>query len=73
MNGSESKAEIVPWLGSLQAIPVTKGVSTVKLRYRPPAFVIGAWISGIAWCILLVSLVGSLFRKRERVHPNDQS
>ena len=64
---STELVEIVPWLGSLQAIPIEQGKCTVELVYEPPAFWRGAWISGLGWGILLVLSGIQFIRQRKSV------
>jgi uncharacterized membrane protein YfhO len=46
---SQSRYEIIPANYTLLAIPLTRGEHLLRVEYRPLSFVIGAWISVIAW------------------------
>ncbi|MET0618886.1 MAG: YfhO family protein, partial [Thermoanaerobaculia bacterium] len=51
--------------GPFLALKVPAGSTQVRMRYRPPGFVAGAWISGIT----LVILVAVWLRRRTATHP----
>ena len=47
----QSKYEIMPANYILMAIPLAAGEHLLRVEYRPLPFVIGAWVSAIAWLV----------------------
>ncbi|HLE16886.1 MAG TPA: hypothetical protein VI728_01230, partial [Syntrophales bacterium] len=45
----QSKYEIMPANYTMMAIPLAAGEHLLRVEYRPLPFVIGAWVSAIAW------------------------
>jgi hypothetical protein len=52
-NQEEEPYEVIPANGFMRAIPLEAGSHHILLQYKPTAFVIGAWISGISWVVFL--------------------
>ena len=50
-----------------QALAIRPGESRVELVYRPTSFVVGAWVSGLAWIVLIGGIgLASVRRRMER-------
>ncbi len=52
-DSSENVYKVMPANGFQKAIPLQAGKHHILMEYRPEAFVIGAWISGISWVLFL--------------------
>jgi uncharacterized membrane protein YfhO len=50
---AENSYQVIPANGFQKAIPLEAGKHHILMEYRPDAFVIGAWISGISWVLFL--------------------
>ncbi|MCA9141789.1 MAG: hypothetical protein KDB05_03345 [Planctomycetales bacterium] len=49
----------------MRAVILPAGTHRVVYRYRPPTFVLGAWISGIAWMLVIVGAILRLLRAKD--------
>jgi hypothetical protein len=65
-DSAESSYQVMPANGFQRAIPLQAGKHHILMEYRPDAFVIGAWISGISWALFMgcFFLMGPLSRRR---------
>ena len=52
-DSAENIYQVMPANGFQQAIPLQAGKHHILMEYRPEAFVIGAWISGISWLLFI--------------------
>jgi len=50
--------------GLFRAVAVPEGHSVVEFRFRPLSVRVGAWVSGVAWLLLLAFLAGRIRRRR---------
>jgi len=46
------------------AVPLRPGERAVELIYRPRGFVVGSWLSGLAWALVVAISVRALIRRR---------
>jgi hypothetical protein len=52
-DSTENIYQVMPANGFQRAIPLQAGKHHILMEYRPEAFVIGAWISGISWLLFM--------------------
>ncbi|MEI7638515.1 MAG: hypothetical protein WCJ37_14490, partial [Syntrophus sp. (in: bacteria)] len=63
----QSKYEVMPANYTLMAIPLAAGGHLLRVEYRPRSFVIGAWVSAIAW-LGFGGLLSFVFIRRHKVN-----
>ncbi|MEI6315531.1 MAG: hypothetical protein WCO89_11725, partial [Syntrophus sp. (in: bacteria)] len=63
--GAQKEYEILPANYTLMAIPLAAGEHLLRVAYRPLPFVIGAWVSAIAW-LGFGGLIGFVFLRRRK-------
>ena len=64
--GAQKEYEILPANYTLMAIPLAAGEHLLRVEYRPLAFIIGAWVSAIAW-LGFGGLLGFFLIRRRKV------
>jgi len=71
----QGQYRIVPANYTLMAIPLKVGKHHFRVDYRPVQFVIGAWVSGIAWIgyggLLLFVFIGMNIQRQNRKKLQD--
>jgi len=65
VGGVKKEYPIIPADYFLQAIPLSEGVHTITIEYLPSGFVVGKWVSLIAW-IIYAGLLGWYFARKRR-------
>lgn len=61
---AQPEYEVVPANYALMGVPLEAGSHRLRVEYRPTSFVLGAWISGVAWVLWLGLAVGAFRRSR---------
>ena len=65
--GAQKEYEILPANYTLMSIPLAAGEHLLRVEYRPQSFVIGAWVSVIAW-LGFGGLLSFVFIRRRKLN-----
>lgn len=63
--GAQKEHQIMPANYTLIAIPLAAGEHSLRVEYRPLAFVISTWVSAISW-LGFGGLLGFVFIRRRK-------